>query len=231
MGGPNRFAFYDLDGTLVSSNVVHQYGWYARNAPSPIDRWLRTARLLASVPWFIAVDKRSRTKFNVAFYRSYRGLRREWLRTMSTRLFDELFRPSMFPGAKALVEADKQAGYQTVLVTGSLDSALSPLVRHFGFEHVIANRLVFRDGVATGEIEPPLIAEAEKVAAIRRLASEYNVDTANAKAYSDSMSDLPMLEAVGKPSVVNPGRQLRHVAEDRGWPVLDLKKPGQGRGP
>jgi HAD superfamily hydrolase (TIGR01490 family) len=224
MGGPNRFAFYDLDGTLVSSNVVHQYGWYARNAPSRIDSWLRTARLLGSVPRFIVVDQQSRTKFNVIFYRSYRGLRREWLETMSTRLFDELFRPSMFSGARALVEADRQAGYQTVLVTGSLDFALGPLVRHFGFEHVISNRLVFRDGVATGEIEPPLIAEAEKVATMRRLAGEYNVDTANSKAYSDSMSDLPMLEAVGEPSVVNPGRQLRRIAEDRGWPVLDLKK-------
>jgi HAD superfamily hydrolase (TIGR01490 family) len=161
--------------------------------------------------------------FNVVFYRKYRGLQRQWLEEMAEDLFNDLFLPAMHSGAGPLIERDRADGFQTVLVTGSLDFALGPIVRHFGFDHVISNRLVFRDGVATGDLEPPLIAEAEKVAAMASLAREYNVNTALSKAYSDSMSDLPMLEAVGLPSAVNPGRRLRQIANQRGWPVLNLK--------
>ncbi len=223
MAAPKRFAFYDLDGTLVSTNVVHQYAWYARQSPSRLESWSRTARLLASAPLLIALEKRSRRKFNVAFYRAYRGMRRDWLESHARRLFNELFRPGMYPGAKALVDADKASGFETVLVTGSLDFAIGPLIEFFGFDHVITNRLVFAGGVATGEIEEPLIAEAEKVAAIERLTKAHNGSPASSKAYSDSLSDLPMLETVGAPSAVNPSRELRRIAEQRGWPILDLR--------
>jgi HAD superfamily hydrolase (TIGR01490 family) len=223
MASQNRFAFYDLDGTLVSSNVVSQYAWFVRRLPSRLQSYVTLTRLLLSVPWLFGLDLYSRTKFNVVFYRKYRGLERQWLGEMAEDLFNELFLPAMHSGAGPLIDGDRADGFQTVLVTGSLDFALGPIVRHFGFDHVISNRLVFRDGVATGDLEPPLIAEAEKVAAMVRLAREYNVNTALSKAYSDSMSDLPMLEAVGLPSAVNPGRRLRQIAEQRGWPVLNLK--------
>jgi len=223
MAARNRFAFYDLDGTLVSSNVVTQYAWYVRRLPSRSRSRAKLARLLVRAPMLGALDLFSRTRFNEVFYHEYRGLERAWLERLATGLFDEVFRPALFPDARQLVARDRDAGFQTVLVTGSLDFALGPLVRFFGFDHVIANRLVFDDGVATGELQRPLIAEAEKVAAIEVLAREYNVGTAQAKAYSDSMSDLPMLEAVGLPTVVNPGRRLRRIAERKGWPVLNLK--------
>ncbi len=214
-----RFAFYDLDGTLVASNVVTQYVWYARRLGSR----RRMAKLLVSVPALLALELYSRRAFNVFFYRFYRGMRRDWMEREAEGLFEEVFRPNLFPGSKALVEADKAAGFVAVLVTGSLDFALGPLVRYFGFDHVIANRLVFVDGAATGDIAPPLIAEAEKVAAMKRLCEEFGGDIARSKAYSDSLSDLPMLEAVGLPAVVHPGRRLRRIARRRGWPVLDLK--------
>ncbi len=228
MSGPRRFAFYDFDGTLVSSNVVTQYAWYVGKLPSRRQAAGRYARLLVGAPVLAGLELYSRRLFNVVFYREYRGLRREWLEEMAEGLFGEVFRPALYPGARGLVEADRAAGYETVLVTGSLDFALGPVVRHFGFEHVIANSLVFRDGVATGEIAPPLIAGREKAAAMERLSREYNVDSARSKAYSDSVSDLPMLEAVGLPAAVNAGRRLRRIARERGWPVLDLRKESHG---
>ena len=92
-----------------------------------------------------------------------------------------------------------------------------------GFDDVIANRLVYESGIATGQVAPPLLAEAAKVEAIRSYCRQYNVETAQSKAYSDSLSDLPMLEAVGLPAAVNPQRRLRRVAVERDWPILDLK--------
>ncbi len=214
-----RLAFYDLDGTLVSSNVVTQYAWYVRRLGS----YSRLAKLALSAPVLLGFELYSRRAFNVFFYRFYRGLRRDWLEAQAEGLFEEVFRPNLYPRSSGLVAADKGQGFETVLVTGSLDFALGPLVAFFGFDHVIANRLVFRKGVATGEIAPPLIAENEKVAAMKRLCATRNADIAQSKAYSDSLSDLPMLEAVGRPAVVHPGRRLRRVASRRGWPILDLK--------
>ncbi len=216
-------AFYDLDGTLVSSTVVHQYGFYARHLPSRPQAVVKTGKLVLSIPLLAALDCYSRRSFNEFFYGAYRGMRRRWLEETADDLFRKVLHPATYPGAKALIEGDRAAGFRCVLVTGSLDFALGPVVRHFGFDDLISNRLVFRGGVATGEIEPPLIAEREKVEAMERLCRRYNVNAADSKAYSDSMSDVPVLEAVGHPPAVSPGRRLRRIAKQRAWPVLNLK--------
>jgi HAD superfamily hydrolase (TIGR01490 family) len=218
-----RLAFYDLDGTLVSSNVVSQYAYFVRNYPDRLDSAWRLAKLLASVPLLIGLDLYSRRLFNEIFYREYRGMRREWLDGRATSLFENVIRPAIYPGARAMVEADRAAGFETVLVTGSLDFCLAPVVAHFRFDHAICNSIEFADGCATGRIAPPLVAEEEKVAAIKRMLVSRFADAAECKAYSDSMSDLPMLESVGHPAAVNPGRRLRRIARERRWRILDLK--------
>jgi HAD superfamily hydrolase (TIGR01490 family) len=218
-----RFAFYDLDGTLVSSNVVTQFVYYVRRLPSRRQALAKGALLAASLPWLGGLELVSRRAFNVWFYRFYRGMRRDWLLAMAEGLFETVIRPAIYPGAPALVKRDRAEGFRTVLVTGSPDFALGPVVRYFGFDRLVANCLEFSGGVATGRIRPPVLAGREKVAAIERLCRQYNVDTAESKAYSDSLSDLPMLEAVGRPAVVHPGYRLRRIARRRGWPVLDLK--------
>jgi len=221
----DRFAFYDLDGTLVSSNVVSQYVWYLRRLPERDLALLRSLQLLVGLPAYAAVDLYSRRAFNIWFYRLYRGMRREWLAEEAEGLFQKVLAPAIYPGAPALVRRDREAGYRTVLLTGSPEFALGPLVRYFGFDHVVANVLEFDDGIATGAIRPPVVAGREKVHLMRKLCAEYNVDSAESKAYSDSFSDLPMLEAVGRPAAVHAGPRLRRVAAARGWPVLDLRAP------
>jgi HAD superfamily hydrolase (TIGR01490 family) len=228
MIAPSPTAFYDLDGTLISGNVVTRYAFLVRNHPSRLRAVLKYSKLLATVPLWIALDLYSRRRFNEVFYRQYRGLERQWLESMAERLFEQEVRPKIYPGAQALVEADRAAGYKLVLVTGALDFDLPPLVRHFGFDHVLSNRLVFAQGRATGEIAPPLLAGQEKQEALRRFCRDYNVDTAHSKAYSDSYSDLPLLESVGLPAAANPDRRLRRVAIERCWPVLDLRKANHG---
>lgn len=218
-----RLAFYDLDGTLVSSNVVTQYAYFVRNHPDRFTSARKSAKLVATVPLLIALDLYSRRLFNEVFYREYRGMRRDWLESNAQGLFDRVIRPAIYAGASPLVQADRASGFETVLVTGSLDFCLSPVARHFGFDHVICNRMEFADGAATGRILPPLVAEREKVAVIKKLVTERGADAAECKAYSDSMSDLPMLECVGQPAAVNPVRRLRRIALERRWPVLDLK--------
>ena len=147
---------------------------------------------------------------------------KEWLAAKAEELFEQEILPKIYPGAHASLRSDRQQGFRLVLLSGGLDFALAPAVRHFDFDDLICNRLAYQDGVASGEVVSPLLAEQEKVAAVHRFCREYNVETAQSKAYSDSFSDLPMLEAVGLPSAVNPDRRLRRAANDRGWPVVNL---------
>lgn len=215
-------AFYDFDGTLVRSNVVTRYAFFARRRPNRIEAAWRYGKTLLGVPVWLGLDAVSRRLFNEVFYRQYRGLDRAWLEEQAEALFEEEIRPKILPGAAALVAGDHAAGFRTVLVSGGLDFVIAPAARHFGFDDVIANKMRFVGGVATGEIVPPLLAEQAKLQAIADHCAAYNVDSANSKAYSDSLSDAPMLEAVGGPIACNPDRGLRRLAEQRGWQILDL---------
>jgi len=223
-----RAAFYDLDGTLTSGNVVTRYAFLAWRVPSRPRALLKYGKLVAAIPWLVALEHYSRTRFNEVFYREYKGLERRWLESQAEGMFEHEVRPKIYPGAKALVERDRRDGYRLVLVTGALDFDLPPVMRFFGFDDLICNRLLYSGEAATGQIAPPLIADREKQQALLRLCREYNVDTARSKAYSDSFSDLPMLESVGLPAAVHPDRRLRRAANERGWPVLDLKREQHG---
>lgn len=216
-------AFYDLDGTLCSTNVVSQYAFLIRKYPSRLRACLKYSKLILSVPVFVGLDFCSRRLFNEVFFREYRGMKQDWLRELSDSLFETITRPAIFPGAKALVDSDRREGFVPILVTGTPDFTLDPVVRHFGFEAVICNSLAYENGAATGRLSGPLIAGEEKVEAMKRLSYIHEVDAARSKAYSDSFSDLPMLEAVGLPVAVNPDRRLKRVAVQRRWPILDLR--------
>ncbi len=223
-GRPGRVAFYDFDGTLVSGNVVKRYAWYAKRHPKLTEAAWRYGKVALLVPVWLALDVLSRRLFNVVFFRQYRGLREDWLRSRSGAIFEGLIRREQFRYARERVALDKAAGYRTVLVTGGLDFAVSGAAGYFGFDDMLANRLAFKDGVATGEVVRPLLAGEEKASALRGYATARGFRMDEARAYSDSYSDLPMLRAVGKPVATNPAKRLRKAARANRWPILDLSQ-------
>lgn len=221
-----KAAFFDLDGTLLSCNLVTTYAYYARNDRSLLKSAYQFAKVILSVPVFLGLDLYSRTLFNVFFFRAYKGMHRDRLVGLADDLFEVTLGPAIYSGSKALLEETRAQGYRNVLVTGALDFTVRPIELYFGFDEVICNHLEFRNHIATGRVLPPLVAESEKATIIRDYAEREGIDLERSCAFSDSTSDIPMLTATGHPVATNPTRRLRKIAGQRGWPVVTLRDRG-----
>ncbi len=148
-------AFYDLDGTLVRTNLVHAFAYNARNQQGLLASLVRTVTTAVSVPFFAAADFYSRRLFNDMFFLRYRGESEDRLRYLAEELFENVIRPSIFPGAYELIDKSKRLGLRQVLVTGALDLTVLPLARHLGIDAWVTNRLEYVEGKATGRLLAP----------------------------------------------------------------------------
>ncbi len=218
-----KAAFYDFDGTLASSNVVTRYLYFARRCPSPLESFYRTTIAIGGVPVWLLIDAWSRAAFNRQFFALYAGMPESWLKQQAPGLFEQETAQKIYSGSRELLERDRQAGYKLVLVTGGLDFAVEHASAALGFDYLLANKMVFSDGIATGRLHEPLLAEQGKTDAIRTFCREHHVDPNSLKAYSDSYSDLAMLEMAAHPTAVNPESKLRRIAIERGWPIAVTK--------
>jgi HAD superfamily hydrolase (TIGR01490 family) len=218
----NSAAFYDVDGTLIRINIVHAFAFYARRQPSILESARRTVTTALSVPVFWAADKVSRKWFNEIFYRSYEGESEDRLVVLAEELFEDVIKPNIYPRARDLIAESRAAGIRQVLISGALDFTMKPLAAWLGVDDLIANRLEFDGGYATGKLKKPFVAGATKSVIMRDYARAHGIDLAESWAYSDSFSDYPMLAVVGHPTAVHPDLRLRSVARSYDWPVLDL---------
>ena len=132
--------------------------------------------------------------------------------------------PIVYDEAVTLIEEHHLTGRDVVIVSSSGAEVVEPIGDLLGADHVVATRMVVDAGRFTGEIEDYVYGPA-KAEAIQRLAQAQGYDLSRCFAYSDSSTDLAMLEAVGHPYAVNPDRALRRIAAERGWPVLVFSKP------
>ncbi len=221
--GTKAAAFYDFDGTIARTNLVHAYAFAARNQQGLWRSLGKTLRTLVEVPVFLAADQYSRKVFNDIFFQSYKGESIDRMRFFSERLFEDVIKPNIYPGAYELVAKSKSLGLRQVVVTGALDYTIEPLIRHLGIDDYVCNHLEFQHGYATGRLLPPVMAAATKASWIRTYAEKEGISLSDSYSYSDSMSDLPMLSIVGHPAAVNPDFRLRATARQHHWPILDLR--------
>jgi len=218
----NSAAFYDVDGTLISGNIVHSFAFYAARQPALTDALRTWGTTVASLPLFWAADKVSRKWFNELFYQLYQGMSEDRLIILAEELFDEVIKPKIYPRARALIDESRRAGCRQVLISGALDFTLQPLAAYLGVDDFIANRLEFFEGYATGKLTKPFVGGATKADIMRRFAKAHGIDLTASWAYSDSFSDFPMLAVVGHPTAVNPDMRLRSLARAYDWPVIKL---------
>lgn len=216
-------AFYDLEGTLVSTNLVHTLAFYSRRQQGFFNTVKKSVATLAKLPAFGITDLYSRNVFNEYFFRSYEGESEDRLRYFSDELFEEVLKPAIYNGTFELIRTSKKIGQKQVVLTGALDFTVEKLMDYLEIDECAANRLEFVNGYATGRILPPVMASATKAKWMREYAEKNDINLSESYAYSDSISDLPMLSIVGHPVAVNPDFRLKQTAVQHDWAVLDLK--------
>ena len=148
----------------------------------------------------------------------------EQVKSIVAETLHDIVNPLVFAEAADLIADHKLCGRDVVVVSASGEEIVAPIARALGATHAMATRMVVEDGKYTGEVAFYCYGEG-KAQAIRELADREGYPLEHCYAYSDSITDLPMLETVGHPAVVNPDRGLRKEAASRGWPVLTFSKP------
>ena len=216
-------AYFDVDGTLVSTNLLHPTWRFLANQANPRASARRVGRALLRGPSMALAETRDRRLFNEMLYAQYKGMSEDRLLTLAEEVFEEVVIPRLYQGTIDLVNKCLDSGQDVVFVTGSLDITMAPLAKHLGAHRVIANRLEFKNGTATGKLVRPVVAGPTKARLCSDDAREHGHDLANAFAYSDSYSDVPMLSIVGHPYCVHPDRKLARLARAYSWPILDLR--------
>jgi HAD superfamily hydrolase (TIGR01490 family) len=224
---PERhLAVFDLEHTLIASNVVDSYAWLASRHMEPDQRVGFVADLLASAPRWLNLDRRDRADFLRFFYRRYEGAPVAEIERDAWDLFHQFLLRRSFPEGIARVRHHRRLGHRTLLITGALDVVVAPLRPLF--DDVVCASLSERDGTFTGRLtELSPIGEARALM-LDAYADEHGLSLAESIAYADSSSDLAMLEAVGFPVAVNPDSRLAAIARRRGWLVEHWQRASGG---
>ena len=227
---PDRhLAAFDLENTLIASNVVDSYAWLASRHLPAGERVSFVADLVRKAPALLALDRRDRGDFLRTFYLRYEGAPVDRLRDDGWDLFHQLLLAKSFPAAFARVRKHRALGHRTILITGALDLVVEPLRPLF--DDIVSAHLGEKDGVFTGRLEElPPIGEARALV-LADYAEAEGLRLEESMAYADSASDLPMLEAVGFPVAVNPEVKLAAIARRRGWHVEHWAKAAGGAQP
>ncbi|GAA3820651.1 HAD-IB family hydrolase [Nocardioides panacisoli] len=217
-------AFFDLDKTIIAKSSVLAFS-KPFQAGGLISRQALLKSAYAQFVFMVGgADHDQVEKMRQFMSQLVAGWDVATVREIVAETLHNILEPLVYDEAVQLIEEHHLAGNDVVIVSTSGSEVVEPIGAMLGADRVIATRLEIVDGRYTGEIDYYAYGE-EKASAVRDYAAEKGLDLADCYGYSDSITDLPMLEAVGHPHVVNPDKELRKVAAQRDWPVLVFVKP------
>jgi HAD superfamily hydrolase (TIGR01490 family) len=222
--GQRSAAFFDLDKTIIakSSSLAFSKPFQAGGLIT------RRAMLRSAYAQFVylvgGADHDQMEKIRAFMSQLVEGWDVETVKEIVAETLHHVVDPIVYDEAVSLMEEHHEAGRDVVVVSASGTEVVEPIGEMLGADDVIASQLQIVDGKYTGEIDYYAYAE-EKARAIEEMAADRGYDLEQCFAYSDSITDAPMLEAVGHPHAVNPDRELRRLAAAKGWPVLQFTRP------
>jgi len=217
----NSAAFFDVDGTIAKGDIVRHYVYLRTSRMNFLERTFWKALFLLKVPRYIILDKLSRHDFSCVFYRNYVNLKPPELKDRTSSYFQKSGRKSIYPAALERVQQHQRNGDMVVLVTNSLREIVEPLARHLRVSELIAPQLEKQENQFTGALLGGPLTDHRKAQAVAQFAREHSLDLNQCYAYADSLDDVPMLESVGNPRAINPDRNLRRIAQRKGWKIFD----------
>jgi HAD superfamily hydrolase (TIGR01490 family) len=221
-----QLAAFDLENTVIASNVVFSYAWLASRRLPSRERALFTAKTVLEAPALLALDRRDRTDFLRHFYRRYEGAPVAEMDRLGPELLADHILTKAYPAALRRIREHRRLGHRTLLITGALDIVVKPLGPLF--DDVICAEMSQVGGRYTGELlNVPPTGEV-RAQALRDYAAANGFDLGESVAYADSSSDLPLLDAVGFPVAVNPETRLASLAIKRGWLIESWAKANGG---
>ena len=224
MGDTRAAAFFDLDKTILatSSALAFTKPFYKGGLIS------RSDVIRSAYAQFVFLASGADHDQMEAMRQYMSNLVTGWdvakVREIVAETLDEIIDPAVYEEAVALIESHQAAGREVIIISSSGTEVVEPIGARLGVDLAVGTQLAVEDGVYTGEILFYAYGEG-KAEAMRDLAAERGYDLAECYAYTDSITDLPMLEAVGHPTAVNPDSSLRAIAEERDWPIQDFAKP------
>lgn len=218
-------AFFDLDKTVIAKAAMLAFGPRLQQE-GLLNRWLVVRALWGQIVFrYLGADEGRMEKMRETALRIAVGWDKEKIAALVDNALTEVIDPLVYAEALELMDSHRDAGRRVYLVSASPEEIVLPLARYLGVDDAIATRArVDADGCYTGEVEF-YSAGVHKVEAIEHERDLHNLDLANSFAYSDSITDIPMLETVGHPVAVNPDRGLLKEAEARGWEIRTFENP------
>lgn len=218
-------AFFDVDKTILSENSATLY--------------LRELYLEGAIDWRTMLENLTsylRYKVNLLDVERFaertlahfRGRSEAELELEAARWVERALVSTIYPEARELLRKHRARGDLVALVSGAIGYVVVPLARHLGVEHVMHTHLEVRDGRFTGRVIQPVCYGEGKIYWLQQLIEREGIELARSFFYSDSVTDLPLLDLVGHPVVVNPDPLLLREARRRRWPVRLFRAPGEG---
>lgn len=227
--GGQTAAFFDVDGTLASSNVVEAFLDYRLSRLPRWRRWGWLAFFASRLPYYAALDTIDRSRFNEVFFRNYAGVPQQELEQWARGAVQGFWMPRLFPRGMEQLHRHRQQGHRIILVAGGLEAVLRPLASWLEVDSLVGTGAEVKEQRLTGGLLGGPMAGPAKADATRRIAAAMGIDLMASYAYADSHHDGPFLSCVGHPIAVNPDWRLRRMALRQGWPICLWRHPEGSR--
>ncbi len=218
---PRTAAFFRLEGVLLRRPTLAAAAYLASNGQGVGERVARLGNVALAAPLALLGELRVGAAQARMTWMGLRGMSEDRLVLLGEEYFEEYLKDDVTDVGKELLKQARRDGRRVVLVSDNVDHVVGPVADLLGADDLICNRLELRHGKATGRLEEPVISGNVAGPWLRRFAGEHGVSVDGSWAYGASGADALLLSAIGQPCAVNPDRQLRRLAKDHDWPVVD----------
>jgi len=214
-------AFFRVEGSLSPRPTLAAAAWFAGNAQQVGERFARLGNVALAAPFVFGGPLRDATVGSRMAWMGLRGMSEDRLHVLGHDYFVDFIEPKLRSVGMELLDQAKKRGQKIVLISDNLDVVIEPLAKHLGADEHVCNRMEIRDGKCTGRLVDPIINGNLAGKWAKAFATDNEIDLTRSYGYGSEADDGLLLEAIGMPCAIHPDRQLRAMARDLDWPVVE----------